>query len=179
MSPKRQEKHESWPVEQVIHLQILPVPNWKVLPFGSNMQGEFWGSVPCKQSSTHESSDVSYEIFEVVHPNPQELLYISDIFGALKGIRYTPELSWRYFIKDSLHLTRFFLRWVGLVHQSTSDKVFLVTCVDTRMDFQHKVEHPKVSRNRGFCSDLDQGDVKDEIYQYVSLVFMDFMERPV
>ena len=31
------------------------------------------------------------------------------------------------------------------------------------------VQWPKVSRNTGFCSNLDQGDVKDEIYQYVSL----------
>lgn len=62
------------------------------------------------------------------------------------------------------------------VHQRHNLKV---TSVDTRMDSQHKVEHPKVSRNRGFCSDLDQGDVKDEIYQYVSLVFMDFMELSV
>lgn len=42
---------------------------------GPTCKVNFWGSVPCKQSSTHESSDVSYEIFEVVHPNPQELLF--------------------------------------------------------------------------------------------------------
>ena len=92
----------------------------------------------------------------------------TDIFGALKGVRYTPELSWQYFIKDSLHLTRFFFEMGGSGPP-----------VHTRMDSQHKVEHPKVSRNRGFCSDLDQGDVNDEIYQYVSLVFLAFIERPV
>ena len=61
----------------------------------------------------------------------------TDIFGALKGVRYTPELSWQYFIKDSLHLTRFFFEMGGSGPP-----------VHTRMDSQHKVEHPKVSRNR-------------------------------
>ena len=154
----------------------------------------FWGSVPCKQSSTHESSDVSYEIFEVVHQNPKELLFvlnnllylhfcISDwyLWGTEGYTVYTWAKLVIWFInlrEDSFHLTRFFLRWVGLVlvHQRQSLEV---TCVDTRMDSQHQVEHPKVSRYRGFCSDLDQGDAKDEIYQYVSLVSMNFMERPV
>ena len=66
-------KHESWPFfEQAIHPQILPVPNWKLLPFGSNMQGEFfWGVVPCKQSSTHESSDVFLWDFRGRLPQPK------------------------------------------------------------------------------------------------------------
>lgn len=188
MSPKRQETHETWPLEQVIHLQILPVPKWKLLPFGSIMQGEFLGECTM-QTIIHTWKFWCFLWdFRARSPQPKGVSVLFLNLFAFLHLRYLWGTE-GYTVYTWAKLAIFHQRFLAFdsfvfemggsgppVHQRQSLKV---TCVDTRMDFQHKVEHPKVSRNRGFCSDLDQGDVKDEIYHYVSLVFMNFMERPV